>query len=182
MMFFIFFVIACIIIIPISLSKTKNKIRKEGNYIFENYISSHGLTVTKEIDIPSYVGSSKFFIDDVNKTANLISYNSKDSKNVELKQIPYKDVLKCEVIRDDTKVLVEDAFSLNDRLKQKEYVKKLGFRVTFNDLSFPYLDILFINSLSGQTLTGLGHIVNSLNEWVSIMNIVIERGKINNYN
>ncbi|RFM18538.1 hypothetical protein C1147_18680 [Clostridium botulinum] len=62
MMFFIFFVIACIIIIPISLSKTKNKIRKEGNYIFENYISSHGLTVTKEIDIPSYVGSSKFLL------------------------------------------------------------------------------------------------------------------------
>ncbi|NFL55588.1 hypothetical protein FDB81_13285 [Clostridium sporogenes] len=173
----ILFIILCILIVPISLSMKKNKMRTAGNNVFKNYIESHGLTITKEIDIPNYNGSSKFFIDDVNKTVNYISYNYKEPENISLKQFTYRDVLKCEIIRDDKKVLVEDAFSIKDKLKQKDYVKKLGFRITFNDLSFPYLDILFINSLSGQTLTGLGHLVNSLNEWVSIMNIVIERGK-----
>ncbi|KEH91632.1 hypothetical protein Z962_p0006 (plasmid) [Clostridium botulinum C/D str. BKT12695] len=173
-MFFIL-VLLCIGILLITLSNNKKQSTKKSDDIILHYINSKGLTITKAINIPFKDGMSKFFIDDVNKKVNFITY--KYNNDLEFKQFSYKDILKCEIIKDDKKVLVEDMFSIIDRLKQKEYIKKLGFRITFNDLSFPYLDILFINSLTGQTLTGLGHLVNSLNDWIAIMNIVIERGK-----
>lgn len=176
-MLLIIFIITLCILIPIVLSKEKKKMMRDANDVFYDFAKNNNLTITKGIDIPNYNGGSKFFVDDVNKTVNFLSYLSSNPSNVTHKQFTYKDVLKCELIKDEKKVLVEDAFSITDRLKQKEYVKKFGLRITFNDLSFPFLDILFINSTSGQTLFGQSHIVNAVNEWVSIMNIVIERGK-----
>ena len=60
---FVLFILFCIIMCPIVLSRTKKKSRKESNVIFTEYISENGLTVSKCIDIPTYDGSSKFIVE-----------------------------------------------------------------------------------------------------------------------
>jgi len=162
---------------PIVLSRAKKKSRKESNVIFDEYINKNGLAVTKFIDIPDYDGSSKFVVDDVNKKIHYMSVKKDNPSNIIHRQFEYNDVIKCELVKDSKIKLVEDKFSIFDNINQKEYIKKFGLRITFNDISFPFLDIYFINSVTGMTLTGLGNIVNTVNEWIAIMNIVIENGK-----
>lgn len=176
-MFWVIFILACIILVPIGLSRTKNKSKNEANVIFNEYINRNDLIVTKFIDIPTYDGSSKFFVDDVNKKVHYIAVKNNNPKDLVHKQFNYNDVIKCELVKDSKIKIIEDKFSIFDNFNQKEYVKKFGLRITFNDISFPFLDIYFINSMTGVTLTGLGNIINIVNEWIAIMNIVIETGK-----
>lgn len=176
MLFFIIFIIGLIIAIPISISKAKKKSRKGASVKFDNYIKENNITLTKSIDIPVVGGCSRFIVDEPTSQIYFLSTNDK-MEGITAKKISFKDVIKCELIKDGKTKITEDKFSIFDNYNKKEYVKKLGIRITFNDLSFPYLDILFLNSLQGQTLFGLGNIVNTTNQWISIVNIIIERGK-----
>lgn len=175
--YFIFILILFVIIGTMwSMSKTKNKMMISGSELFDKFIKENNISVTNAINIPSYNGSGKFIIDDINKYIHYFVY-TKGNDTLFHKQFSYKDVLKCELIKDGKIVLVKNIFSIIDKANRKEYVKKLGIRITFNDLSFPYLDIFFINSSTGVTLTGLGNKVALTNEWLANMNIVIERGR-----
>lgn len=170
-------IIICSIGAYISITNKKNKMMKNGSELFDKYIKEHNLSITKIIKIPSYDGSGIFFIDDVNKHVNYMVYKTKDPDNLFYKSFSYKDVIKCEIIKDGKTALVKDVFSVIDRVNRKEYIKKLGIKITFNDLSFPFLDIYFVNSSIGVTMTGLPNQSKLTNEWLSLMNIVIEQGK-----
>lgn len=177
MIFLIIWVILVIILIfaIISRNKEKNIANKSINSINE-FIKNNNINVTRYVDIPDGVkGSAKFIVDEQNKKVWYIKDNV-DSENF-IKSLDFKDVYKVELIKDSKVKLVESQFSIFDTYNKKEYVKKFGLRISFNDLSFTHLDILFLNSLTGQTLFGLNNVVNSTNSWIQIMNIVIERGK-----
>lgn len=160
-----------------SVTSKKNKIMKNGSEVFDKYIKEHNLNVTKLIKIPGYDGSGIFFIDDINKSVNYMVYKTKNPDDLFYKNFAYKDVIKCELIKDGKTALVKDVFSVIDRVNKKEYIKKLGIKITFNDLSFPFLDIYFVNSAIGVTMSGLPNQAKLTNEWLSLMNIVIEQGK-----
>lgn len=167
--------------ISIVSSKKKKKSMDTSNEKFDKYIYDNDITVTKFVDIPTFTGSSKFIIDENNNYVYYLITNNENNL-VDCKKISFKDVLKCELIKDSKIKMVEDKFSIFDNFNQKEYVKKFGLRITFNDLSFTHLDILFLNSIQGQTLFGLNHVIENTNNWIQIMNIVIERGKQLNSN
>ncbi|MFL0197006.1 hypothetical protein ACJDU8_15775 [Clostridium sp. WILCCON 0269] len=179
----VYFILALILFVIIgtrwSMSKTKNKMMISGDELFNKFMTENNISVTNAINISSYNGTGKFIIDDVNKYVHYFVYKQGNS-NLFHKQFSYKDVLKCEIIKDGKMALVKNVFSIIDKANKKEYIKKLGIGITFNDLSFPYLDILFISSSIGVTLTGLGSKVALTNEWLAKMDIIIERGKVVN--
>lgn len=176
-MFLIFLIAVCIMVISIIISRGKKTSNNISQYLINEFIKRNNSTVTKAINIPGYDNRGYFFIDDNKKCVNYLVWNKSNPKELFAKTFLYKDILKCELIKDGKTALVHDVFSFINRMNKKEYVKKLGIRITFNDLSFPYLDILFLNKTVGVTLTGLGSIVRSTNEWLTTLNIVIERGK-----
>lgn len=169
-------IIILIIGLPISISINKKKSRNLGNEKFQKYIDENNIFVTKFVDIPTVSGTSKFLVDEKSEYVYYLSANN-NKEDIVVNKIPFKDVIKCELVKDSKTKLIEEKFSLFDNYNSKEYVKKFGIRITFDDMNFPYLEILFLNSLQGQTLFGLNHVVKSTNEWISVMNIVIERGK-----
>lgn len=173
----ILFIILLVIIIRIFINKTKKNSMQNANIKFNNYIKENGIIVTNYIDIPAIDVCSKFIVDESKETVYYLSTNEKMA-NVNSQKISFKDVLKCELIKDSKTKLTEDKFSIFDNYNKKEYVKKLGIRITFNNLSFPYLDILFLNAIQGQTLSSNDPAVINTNKWISIINIIIERGKI----
>lgn len=177
MVFLIIFIIA--IIILIWAIKTQNKAKNVANKSkdsIDEFIQTNNINVTKYVDIPDGTkGRARFIVDELNKKVWYIKDNI-DSENF-IKSFDFKDVYKVELIKDSKVKLVESQFSIFDTYNKKEYVKKFGLRISFNDLSFTHLDILFLNSLTGQTLFGLNNVVEATNSWIQIMNIVIERGK-----
>ncbi|WP_039653749.1 hypothetical protein [Clostridium tyrobutyricum] len=176
----VYFILICVLVCIIgsirAISKTKAKMMQSGNEMINEFINKNNISMTKAINIPGYNGSGKFIIDDVNKFVHYFVY-TKGNSNLFHKQFSYKDILKCELIKDGRIALVKDVFSIIDMANKKEYIKKFGIRITFNDLDFPYLDVYFIKSSVGVTLTGLGDKVSLTNEWLSSMNIIIDRGK-----
>ncbi|ALG49366.1 hypothetical protein FORC3_1989 [Clostridium perfringens] len=162
--------------LPISISINKKKARNLGNEKFQKYIEDNNIFVSKFVDMPTISGTSKFLVDEKSENVYYLATNN-NTENIFVNKIPFKDVIKCELIKDSKTKLIEEKFSLFDNYNSKEYVKKFGIRIIFNDMNFPCLEILFLNSAQGQTLFGLDHVVKATNEWISIMNIVIERGK-----
>lgn len=178
-MFVLFIIIILIIAALISIfgSKSANKKEKEKTFFnqkFDEAIKNNNIQIAKFIDLNFSDSKAKFIVDEQNKKCCYINV-SKEATTTKL--FDFKDVYKVELIKDSKVKLVESQFSIFDTYNKKEYVKKFGLRISFNDLSFTHLDILFLNSLTGQTLFGLNHVVESTNSWIQIMNIVIERGK-----
>lgn len=177
MVFVILIAILLVIIGTVhSLRKQKNETTASGNELIDRSIDKNDISVTDAINIPRYNGSGKFIIDDKKKFVHYFVY-TKGKTELYHKQFSYKDVLRCEIVKDGRTAYVHDVFSFIGRANKKEYIKKFGIRIIFNDLDFPYLDIYFVNSSVGVTLTGLGAKVNLTNEWLTRMNIIAERGK-----
>lgn len=175
----ILFILAlAIIVMSVSKISDKNKLESINslNEKFNKFIYDNEIIVTEFVDMRKLEGRAKFIVDEENNCVYYLLLNNKNGF-IECKRISFKDVLKCELIKDSKIKMVEDKFSIFDSFNKKEYVKTLGLRITFNDLSFTHLDIFFLNSFQGQTLSGLNHVVENTNKWIQIMNIVIERGK-----
>lgn len=174
---FVLIVLIIAALVSIFGSKSANKKESEREFYelkFGEVIKDNNIQVTKFIDFNFPKSKAKFIVDEQNKKC---CYVNVSKEGTTAKFFNFKDVYKVELIKDSKVKLVESQFSIFDTYNKKEYVKKFGLRISFNDLSFTHLDILFLNSLTGQTLFGLNHVVESTNSWIQIMNIVIERGK-----
>lgn len=171
----ILILVVAIIIIYIAVKCNKKKFSKNAKEKINNIIQENNIKSTKAVDISRGRGISRFIVDDENEKVWYIQVDKENGKYI--KSLEFKDVYKVELIKDSKTKLTEDHFSIFNNYNKKEYVKNLGLRISFNDMQFPFLDILFLKSISGQTLTGLGHVVNSTNTWIQTMQIVIERGK-----
>ena len=171
----IFVIIVLIIAALISVLGSKSADKKESEKEKLNeIIKENNLQITKFVDLNFPNSKAKFIVDEQNRKCCYINITK---EGIITKFFDFKDIYKVELIKDSKVKLVESKFSIFDTYNKKEYIKKFGLRISFNDLSFTHLDILFLNSLTGQTLFGLNNVVDSTNQWIQIMNIVIERGK-----
>lgn len=177
MIYLIIFIIVCLALVPYSVARSKNKSIHNSDKLIQNFILENNFTVTKSINIPGYGDSGYFFIDDNKKCMNYLTWKNSDWSNLSHRTFNYKDVLKCELIKDEKIVLAKGILDFSDESNKEEYVKKLGFRITLNDLSFPNIDILLLNSTEGTQLINLGLTVNLVAQWLVAMNIIIEKGK-----
>ncbi|WP_026881141.1 hypothetical protein [Clostridium akagii] len=181
MVYLIILIIICLALLPYSLSRSKTKSIKNSDKLVQSFISDNNLTVTKSINIPGYGDSGYFFIDDNKKCINYLVWKKSDIKNFSHRTFNYKDVLSCQLIKDEKTSTVKNILeSLDDNTNKEEYVKKLGIRINLNDLSCPYIDILLLNSTEANPISSIALTINLVDQWLAAMNIVIQKGKEKN--
>lgn len=173
MIYLILMIILALAVAPYSLAKAKNRAIRHVDKLIENFIEKNNFTVTKAINIPGYNNRGYFFIDDNKKCINYLFWEKSNSSNLYHRTFSYKDILKCELIKNKK---IEDLKNKNqciDIIKGETFLKNLGIRVILNQSSSPYLDIMFLNSAVDMEVADLDITINSLNEWLNILNNII---------
>lgn len=175
-LFIVIVIIAIIIFVNVKNSKKRNAAFEEFTKLKDAFILNNQLTISKS----NYFNNKKMI--------NLLIIDESNEKVVYL-QSPYTDVslagkifdfsevLKCEVFQNNAVYLVEEKGFISDKINKKEKIKRMGIRITFNNMSFPLLEIPFITSeVSPTSKSGLS-LINDVQTWASLIEVIIQRGR-----
>lgn len=143
---------------------------KKSKEIFANIVKTKGITATKELYMNWNKNYQYFVIDDVNEKLYYITLNKKDLTNLNIKEINYKQLVRCELIHNSHIETIDSMLSFRDRRIQEEHIDRQGLRLVLNDINCPILDIMFIESCSGKA-----HLKSYIEEWIAVLDIIIRK-------
>lgn len=173
MLYLIILIILSLAMTPFSLAKIYNMQNQKGIRLAKKFVSQNNYSVTKAIDIPGYSGYAYFFIDDSRKYINYLEWKRSNSNQITSKTFDYKQILNCQIIKDDT--IEEIKENTIEEISSKESAKKLGFRIVLNSKSDLYLDILILNSNVETKIDQVALKIKLLSEWVEVIKSIVDK-------
>ncbi|MDS0524204.1 hypothetical protein NNC19_00850 [Clostridium sp. SHJSY1] len=159
----------------ILIKKIKRSFNAEkiGKDVVQEYINEKGITITKRLDLSISDGKRIFFIDDKNKRIHDLRISPDDANPVRDFTYEYSDIVKCEVIKDEFTADNYNDLVRHDDCEEEEEVHKFGFRITVDNISSPYIEILTTKSRS-KLYRGE---ISKVTDWVNVINIAIKQGE-----
>lgn len=176
---FIFLVIGIIFMIKGARKFDKSiKQSKDTEAEFNNELDKNNIIATQKL----FLNLNKklyqmLVIDDVNKKlVYLTKTKNKKQPNLEpinIQSFKYSDVLKCELISVSNYETKEANTLFSERKETRNIYYKQGFRIILNDLSNPFIEIIYDDSIIATSVSYM----QDIEEWMSKIDIVINKGK-----
>lgn len=147
---------------------------KKSKEIFASVVKKEGITVSKELYLSWNKKYQYFLVDDVNEKLYYMTLNKKVLTNLDIKEIKYKDLVRCDLIHNSHIETIDSMYSIRDRKIQEEHIDKQGLRLILDDISCPTLDIMFIESGGGKF-----HFKSCIEEWIAVLDVIIRKSSKN---
>lgn len=165
-------VLSPFILLILKLKKDEGRAKNVAE-VFKELESLKNINVTKELFISWKKNFEKIIIDDENRIVYYITINRKNFKDIDIKEIKYNSILKCELIWDTHMENIEEIGLINNKFVQEEKIHREGIRLTLNDVRNPKIDILFTEPSSGSMVT----CKELIEEWIAVFEVVLTKTK-----